>query len=35
MTCGDWDLKRMLPIQLGLLGLEMPIHYTKWCNKNM
>lgn len=35
VTCGDWDLRTMLPAQLSLLGVkkhEIPSHYTSWIN---
>ena len=35
VTCGDWDLRTMLPAQLSLLGVkkhEIPLHYTGWIN---
>lgn len=30
VTCGDWDLKTMLPNQCQLDGLSVPKHFDKW-----
>jgi inhibitor of KinA sporulation pathway (predicted exonuclease) len=33
VTCGDWDLKTMLPEQLSLSNIrEVPSHFHRWCN---
>ncbi|XP_048458356.1 ERI1 exoribonuclease 3 isoform X3 [Rhincodon typus] len=32
VTCGDWDLKTMLPGQCQLLGLPVPDYFKKWIN---
>lgn len=38
VTCGDWDLKTMLPLQFSLLGgltashANIPSYFTKWVN---
>jgi ERI1 exoribonuclease 3 len=32
VTCGDWDLKTMLPKQCRALGLPVPSYFTKWIN---
>ncbi|CCW66053.1 unnamed protein product [Phytomonas sp. Hart1] len=33
VTCGDWDLKTMLPAQLKLTGgLDPPKSWRRWCN---
>ncbi|KAG5477731.1 hypothetical protein LSCM1_05029 [Leishmania martiniquensis] len=33
VTCGDWDLKTMLPAQMSLSGqLETPRSFQRWCN---
>lgn len=36
ITCGDWDLKSMLPKQCELENIPVPDHFQKWINlKNM
>lgn len=30
VTCGDWDLKKMLPMQCRLTGFEVPSYMTTW-----
>jgi ERI1 exoribonuclease 3 len=32
VSCGDWDLKTMLPAQLGLYGERAPQHLRRWIN---
>ncbi|KAM8930241.1 ERI1 exoribonuclease 3 [Pelodytes ibericus] len=32
VTCGDWDLKLMLPGQCEYLGLQVPDYYKQWIN---
>ena len=36
ITCGDWDFKTMLPLQLKLLygnnTQQYPVNVRKWCN---
>lgn len=32
VTCGDWDLKIMLPAQCALDNLTLPEHFKKWIN---
>lgn len=32
VTCGDWDLKTMLPAQCWLSGLHQPDRYHRWLN---
>ncbi|XP_078074789.1 ERI1 exoribonuclease 3-like [Mustelus asterias] len=32
VTCGDWDLKTMLPGQCQCLGLPVPDYFKKWIN---
>lgn len=32
LTCGDWDLRTMLPAQCRLLGLPVPPPFAAWCN---
>lgn len=32
VTCGDWDLKTMLPLQLGHAGVRPPSYMTHWVN---
>lgn len=32
VTCGDWDLKTMLPLQLNLSHLTAPAIFSKWVN---
>ena len=33
VTCGDWDLKVMLPAQLAISGqLGLPASFQRWCN---
>ena len=32
VTCGDWDLKTMLPSQCTVLGLNIPDYFKKWIN---
>ena len=31
-TCGDWDLKTMLPAQCALIGEHVPAHFQRWAN---
>lgn len=31
-TCGDWDLKTMLPMQMALLRQKVPSHFNRWAN---
>ena len=35
VTCGDWDLQRMLPAQAGLSQLKVPPLWQRWCNLKM
>ncbi|XP_029473743.1 ERI1 exoribonuclease 3 isoform X1 [Rhinatrema bivittatum] len=32
VTCGDWDLKLMLPGQCEYLGLQVPDYFKQWIN---
>ncbi|XP_029048905.1 ERI1 exoribonuclease 3 [Osmia bicornis bicornis] len=32
VTCGDWDLKSMLPAQCELDNIPLPEHFQKWIN---
>ena len=32
VTCGDWDLKTMLPSQCAVLGLKVPGYFKQWIN---
>lgn len=32
VTCGDWDLARMLPAQCATAGVPVPRVYRRWCN---
>ena len=32
VTCGDWDLKTMLPIQCKHLEVDVPLYFRKWMN---
>jgi len=32
VTCGDWDLKTMLPVECGRKWLEYPDALRRWCN---
>lgn len=32
ITCGDWDLKKILPLQCRLVGYEIPKYMTHWIN---
>lgn len=32
VSCGDWDLRTMLPAQLGLRGKRAPQHLRRWIN---
>jgi inhibitor of KinA sporulation pathway (predicted exonuclease) len=35
ITCGDWDLKTMLPIQLSVSNIgegDVPMVLKSWCN---
>jgi inhibitor of KinA sporulation pathway (predicted exonuclease) len=32
VTCGDWDLKTMLPKQCSLSGLDIPDYLREWIN---
>jgi len=32
VTCGDWDLKTMLPAQMKLSGMKATPVVTRWCN---
>ena len=32
VTCGDWDLKTMLPGQCKHLGVDVPVYFNKWVN---
>jgi inhibitor of KinA sporulation pathway (predicted exonuclease) len=32
VTCGDWDLKTMMPIQCQVDGIEVPTHFYHWIN---
>lgn len=32
VTCGDWDLKTMLPGQCKHLGVDVPPYFKKWVN---
>lgn len=32
VTCGDWDLKKLLPTQLKALGLDVPHYFLSWIN---
>lgn len=31
-TCGDWDLKTMLPLQASVASLDVPSCFKSWCN---
>jgi len=36
VTCGDWDLRSMLPRQCALSGMHVPDRFRKWLNiKNL
>ena len=32
VTCGDWDLKTMLPTECSRLGMAVPLYFTQWLN---
>jgi len=32
VTCGDWDLKTMLPIQCSVSSLDVPTEFKSWIN---
>ncbi|XP_032243157.1 ERI1 exoribonuclease 3 [Nematostella vectensis] len=32
VTCGDWDLKTMLPLQCKHLNIPVPTYFRKWIN---
>eukprot|EP00903_Cladosiphon_okamuranus_P014767 g13683.t2 len=32
VTCGDWDLKTMMPGQCELIGANVPSHFRTWAN---
>ncbi|CAH8652708.1 unnamed protein product [Heterobilharzia americana] len=32
VTCGDWDLKTMLPVQCKQLGIDVPDYFKQWIN---
>ncbi|KAA3673758.1 ERI1 exoribonuclease 3 [Paragonimus westermani] len=32
VTCGDWDLKTMLPSQCRHLGIPVPLYFRQWIN---
>jgi ERI1 exoribonuclease 3 len=32
VTCGDWDLKTMLPTQCETCKISIPKYFTKWTN---
>ena len=32
LTCGDWDLKKMLPSQCDYLNLNCQNYFKKWIN---
>nr|SZF06462.1 ERI1 exoribonuclease3-like isoform X1 [Psoroptes ovis] len=32
ITCGDWDLKRILPVQCKICNLEIPSYMKSWIN---
>ncbi|CAL8073580.1 unnamed protein product [Calicophoron daubneyi] len=32
VTCGDWDLRKMLPSQCKLLEIDVPTYFRKWIN---
>jgi len=32
VTCGDWDLRSMLPTESRRKGLRVPSSLTRWCN---
>lgn len=32
VTCGDWDLRKMLPLQAEKSGIKIPKEFTKWIN---
>ncbi|XP_064415812.1 ERI1 exoribonuclease 3 [Latimeria chalumnae] len=32
VTCGDWDLNKMLPGQCNYLGLPLPDYFKQWIN---
>jgi inhibitor of KinA sporulation pathway (predicted exonuclease) len=32
VTCGDWDLKTMLPGQCKVSAIAVPSHFASWCN---
>lgn len=35
VTCGDWDLRDLLPNQCRYLGLEVPHYFKSWINMKM
>ncbi len=32
LTCGDWDLKTMLPDQCKTANVDLPDHFDRWIN---
>ncbi|KAJ1657211.1 hypothetical protein IWQ61_003346 [Dispira simplex] len=32
VTCGDWDLRKMLPLQCRLSGVQPPAYFRRWIN---
>ncbi|XP_035699288.1 ERI1 exoribonuclease 3-like [Branchiostoma floridae] len=32
VTCGDWDLRKMLPSQCSYLNIPVPSHFKQWIN---
>ena len=32
VTCGDWDLKTMLPNQCSDVGASVPDYFSRWIN---
>lgn len=32
VTCGDWDLKQLLPNQLNYLSIPIPSYFQSWIN---
>ena len=32
VSCGDWDLGKMMPSQCALLGISTPAHFRSWIN---
>jgi ERI1 exoribonuclease 3 len=32
VTCGDWDLRKMIALQCNISGVEIPKYFNRWCN---